>query len=107
MSKSLRETDPDKFAALSAEAMTPFRNLRLFFYGGFGAWGAIGAFIFFFRILAGRDLSTAVPNFALQMGLVGAMGWLFLRESRAKEAAIADFKATMKATPAPKSKKSK
>jgi Low psii accumulation1 / Rep27 len=95
MSKSLRDTDPNRFAALKAEAASPFRNLRLFFYAGFGISGLTGAFVFFFRILAGRELETTIPNFGLQMGLVVLMGWLFRLESQAKQRAIASVQAEM------------
>ncbi len=95
MSQSLRDTDPNKFAALKVEAASPFRNLRLFFYAGFGISGLTGAFVFFFRMLAGRDLETTVPNFGLQIGLVLLMGWLFRLESRHKQQAIAAMQATL------------
>jgi hypothetical protein len=98
MSKSLQETDPAKFAALKVEAASPFRNLRLFFYAGFGMSGLLGAFVFFFRILAGRELDTTIPNFGLQMGLVALMVWLFRWESRVKREAIATVQAEMAAS---------
>lgn len=70
--------------------------MRLFFYGGIGVWGLLGAFIFFFRVLAGRELETSLPNFLLQAGLVAAMGWLFQREQKAKTAAIETVRAQMR-----------
>lgn len=68
--------DPELYAQLKAEAKAPYRGLRQFVYFGFGASGLIGAFVFFFQILAGRNLETAVPNFALQIGVVALMVWL-------------------------------
>jgi hypothetical protein len=95
MPQPLEKTDPAQYAVLKAEAASPFRNLRLFFYAGFGLSGLLGAFVFFFRILAGRELGTAIPNFGLQMGLVALMGWLFRLESQAKQRAISAIKAEM------------
>jgi uncharacterized membrane protein len=89
MSQSLRQKDPEKYAALVAEAQAPFRNLRLFVYVGCAISGALGGFVFFFRILAGRDLSTTIPNFAVQVGVVALTTWLFLKENNAKKRAIA------------------
>jgi Low psii accumulation1 / Rep27 len=75
--RSKRNLDPELYAQLKAEAKAPYRGLRQFLYFGFGASGFIGAFIFFFQILAGRELETALPNFALQVGVVALMVWLF------------------------------
>lgn len=70
---------------LAAEAAAPYRGLRRFAYGAIAASGAIGAFIFFFKVLAGRDLAASVPNLAFQMGLVALMVVLFRWENRAEE----------------------
>lgn len=75
--RSRPNLDPELYAQLKAEAKAPYRGLRQFLYFGFGASGFIGAFIFFFQILAGRNLETALPNFALQIGVVALMVWLF------------------------------
>lgn len=75
---------PEKYARLRAEAQAPFRGLRRFLYLGFGASGGLGAFIFFTQALAGRDLAQALPNLAVQMGVIGLMVWL-LRIDRAKD----------------------
>jgi hypothetical protein len=74
---SLRDTDPERFARLRAEAKAPYRGLRKFVYFAFGASGLIGAFIFFTQLIAGRDVGDALPNFALQIGVVALMVWLF------------------------------
>lgn len=76
--------DPELYAQLRAEAKAPYRGLRQFIYVGFGASGFIGAFIFLMQLLAGREVSTALPNFALQVGVVALMVWLFRLEQRAK-----------------------
>lgn len=76
--------DPELYAQLRAEAKAPYRGLRQFIYIGFGASGFIGAFIFLMQLLAGREVETALPNFALQIGVVALMVWLFRLEQRAK-----------------------
>ncbi|MBD1845678.1 DUF3493 domain-containing protein [Cyanobacteria bacterium FACHB-63] len=81
-SEQLKRSDPKKYARLKAEAAAPYRGLRKFIYLAFGGSGAIGAVVFLARTLAGRDLETAVPNLALQIGLVALMVWLFRLESR-------------------------
>ncbi|MBD1822756.1 DUF3493 domain-containing protein [Cyanobacteria bacterium FACHB-DQ100] len=81
-SEQLKRSDPKKYARLKAEAAAPYRGLRKFIYLAFGGSGAIGAVVFLARTLAGRDLETAVPNLALQIGLVALMVWLFRFESR-------------------------
>lgn len=73
---------PEKYKRLMAEAKAPYRGLRKFIYGTFAASGAIGAFIFFSQILAGRDISSAIPNLLLQIGVVALMVFLFRLESR-------------------------
>lgn len=75
---------PEKYARLKAEAKAPYRGLRQFIYLGFGASGFIGGFIFLIKILAGRDLATDLPNFALQAGVVALMVWFYRLEERAK-----------------------
>lgn len=76
--------DPELYAQLRAEAKAPYRGLRQFIYIGFGASGFIGAFIFLMQLLAGREVEAALPNFALQIGVVALMVWLFRLEQRAK-----------------------
>ncbi len=73
---------PERYARLVAEAQAPYRGLRKFVYGGLGASGAIGAFIFLAQAIAGRDLGNALPNLALQVGVVALMVFLFRLESR-------------------------
>jgi hypothetical protein len=77
-----KNLSPEKYARLKAEARAPYRGLRKFVYVSFGASGAIGAFIFFLQLLAGRQVSSTLPNLALQVGLVALMVWLFRLESR-------------------------
>lgn len=68
---------PEKYAKLRAEAKAPYKGLRQFFYLAFAASGLIGAFIFLAKLVAGVDVSSNLPNFALQIGLVTLMVLLF------------------------------
>lgn len=72
--------DPEMYARLKAEAKAPYKGLRKFFYVAFGASGFIGAVVFLAKIIAGRDISTALPNFALQIGVVALMMFFYSRE---------------------------
>ncbi|WP_353736657.1 DUF3493 domain-containing protein [Leptolyngbya sp. UWPOB_LEPTO1] len=84
-SERLRQSDPEKYARLKAEAAAPYRGLRKFIYIAFGGSGAIGAFVFLAQTLAGRDLETALPNLALQLGVIALMVWLFRFENRSSK----------------------
>lgn len=75
---------PERYARLKAETKAPYRGIRRFFYVGFAASGAMGAFIFFTQALAGRDIYQALPNLAVQLGVIALMVWL-LRIDQAKE----------------------
>jgi len=68
---------PEKYARLKAESKAPYRGLRKFFYIAFGASGLIGAFVFLAKLAAGQDLANDFPNFALQVGVVALMVFLF------------------------------
>lgn len=78
------QLSPERYARLKAEAMAPYRGLRQFIYVGFGASGVIGAFVFLAQLLAGRNVASALPNLALQLGVVALMVGLFRWEQRAK-----------------------
>jgi VIT1/CCC1 family predicted Fe2+/Mn2+ transporter len=71
---------PEKYARLKAEAKAPYRGLRKFFYLAFAASGFIGALVFLAQIAAGRDVASALPNFALQVGLVALMVFFYSRD---------------------------
>lgn len=73
---------PEKYARLKAEAQAPYRGLRQFVYIACGASGFIGAFIFLAQLAAGREVESALPNFALQVGVVALMVWLFRLDGR-------------------------
>jgi len=68
---------PEKFARLKAESKAPYRGLRKFFYVAFGASGLIGAFVFLAKLASGQNLADNLPNFALQIGVVALMVFLF------------------------------
>ncbi|NEP44687.1 MAG: DUF3493 domain-containing protein [Okeania sp. SIO2H7] len=76
---------PEKYARLRAEAKAPYRGLRQFIYVAFGASGLIGAVIFLAEIAAGRNMESAIPNFALQIGVLALMVWLFRLEQKASD----------------------
>ncbi|EAZ91051.1 DUF3493 domain-containing protein [Crocosphaera chwakensis] len=74
--------DPEKYASLKAEAQAPYKGFRKFFYIAFAASGFIGAVVFLAKLAAGKEVATALPNFALQIGVVALMIFLFRLESK-------------------------
>jgi len=72
----------EKYARLKAEAKAPYQGLRKFIYGAVGASGGIGAFVFLTQLLAGRDVSSALPNLMVQLGVIGIVIVLFRLERR-------------------------
>jgi Low psii accumulation1 / Rep27 len=74
--KTKPSIDPELLRRLKAEAKSPYRGLRQFIYVSCLASGAIGGVVFFFKVAAGRDLGTNIPNLALQAGVVAVMVWL-------------------------------
>lgn len=80
-----RSLDPEQYAHLRAEAQAPYRGLRRFLYVGFGASGLIGAFIFVTQLAAGVAQPNAIPNLALQCGLVALMVWLWRYENKVEQ----------------------
>ncbi|MEO1620686.1 MAG: DUF3493 domain-containing protein [Cyanobacteria bacterium J06632_3] len=77
---------PEKYERLLAEAQAPWKTFRKFIYGTVGASGVLGAFVFFFQVLAGRNLEQSLPNLAVQLGVIGLMVFLFRLESGKKNA---------------------
>ncbi|MGI0491967.1 DUF3493 domain-containing protein [Alkalinema pantanalense CENA528] len=84
----LRQSDPEKYAYLRAEATAPYRGLRQFIYVAFGASGFVGGIFFLAQFLAGRDVDSALPNLALQVGVVALMVTLWRWDQRSKDKAI-------------------
>ena len=79
-----RQLSPEKYARLKAEAKAPYRGLRKFIYVAFGGSGFIGAVVFLAQLAAGQEVTTALPNLALQIGVVALMVWLFRLEKQAE-----------------------
>ena len=75
--RSAKQFTPEQYSRLKAEAAAPYRGLRKFVYVAFGASGFIGALVFLAQLAAGRDTVSALPNFALQVGVVAFMIFLF------------------------------
>lgn len=85
-----RKTPPkgmsqERYDRLVAESQAPYKGLRKFIYASCGASGAIGGFVFFTKILAGREVAETLPNLALQIGVVALMVFLFRWEDRNQE----------------------
>jgi hypothetical protein len=72
----------EQYARLKAEIAAPYRGLRQFIYIACGASGFIGGLIFFSQIIAGRNLDSALPSLALQIGVVTLMIFLWRWEQR-------------------------
>ncbi len=77
--------EPEKYARLMAEAKAPYRGLRIFIYLVFGSSGFIGGVVFLAQVLAGRDVAQALPNLALQAGVVALMIGLYRLEKRVEK----------------------
>ncbi len=80
--RAKKKLGTEKYARLRAEVNAPYRGLRKFVYFTFGASGFIGAFIFLAQLAAGRNVSSALPNLALQVGVVALMVLLFRWDSK-------------------------
>ncbi|NEP55507.1 MAG: DUF3493 domain-containing protein [Symploca sp. SIO2G7] len=81
-----RNLSPERYARLQAEVKAPYRSFRKFIYFACAASGLTGAFIFLAQLVAGRDVTTALPNLALQIGVVALMVGLFRWEIKAEKA---------------------
>lgn len=71
-----------EYARLKAELAAPYKGIRQFFYLAFGLSGFVGALVFLAQLAAGRDVGSALPNFALQVGIVVLMVALFRWEQQ-------------------------
>lgn len=74
--------DEEMLSRLKAEALAPYRGLRQLIYLTFAASALIGGFIFLFKLLAGQEINSALPNLALQISVFAFMVWLFRLEQR-------------------------
>jgi hypothetical protein len=79
-----KSIDPELYQRLQAEAKSPFKGLRKFFYLAFAGSGFIGGVVFLARLAAGRDLANTVPSLALQVGVVALMITLYRWDSRSE-----------------------
>ncbi|MGI0482634.1 DUF3493 domain-containing protein [Geminocystis sp. CENA526] len=77
-----KQLNNEEYAYLKAEAEKPYKGLRKFIYFGFGASGAIGAFIFFIQIIAGKNVSDNIPNLLIQIAVIALMVFLFRWENK-------------------------
>ena len=81
----MAKLNPEQYERLRREAKSPYRGLRIFIYIAFAGSGFIGAVIFFARLIAGNgDLEPNLENFALQIGVLALMLWLY-RIDRSKK----------------------
>jgi hypothetical protein len=74
--------DAEKYAYLKAEAEAPYKGFRKFIYLGIGASGAIGAFIFFIKIIAGKNITNNIPNLLIQIIVIALMIFLYRWEDK-------------------------
>lgn len=79
-----QQLNSEKYAYLRAEAEAPYKGLRKFIYFGLGASGAIGAFIFFAQLLAGKNVSDNIYNLFVQIAVIFLMIFLYRWEDRKK-----------------------
>lgn len=82
--KNPRNLSRQQYERLTAEMAAPYRPVRQFVYVACGASGFIGGVVFLAKIASGREIGSALPNFALQVGVVALMVFLFRWEQRAE-----------------------
>ncbi len=74
----MSKLNPEQYKRLRREAKSPYRGLRIFVYLALAGSGFIGAVVFFTRLIAGNgDLEANIGNFALQIGVLALMLWLY------------------------------
>ncbi len=74
----MSKINSEQYKRLKREAKTPYRGLRIFIYMAFAGSGFIGAVVFFARLIAGNgELEANLGNFALQIGVLALMIWLY------------------------------
>ena len=79
------QLNSEKYAYLKAEAKAPYKGLRKFIYLGFGASGAIGAFIFFLQLIAQKNVADNIINLLVQIAVISLMIFLYRLEDRNKK----------------------
>ncbi|MCY7332388.1 MAG: DUF3493 domain-containing protein [Pseudanabaena sp. CAN_BIN31] len=74
----MSKLNSQQYERLRREAKSPYRGLRIFIYMAFAGSGFIGAVIFLTRLIAGHgELETNLGSFALQIGVLALMVWLY------------------------------
>ncbi len=74
----MSKLNPQQYERLRREAKSPYRGLRIFVYMAFAGSGFIGAVVFLARLIAGNgELETNLGSFALQVGVLALMLWLY------------------------------
>jgi hypothetical protein len=76
------QVSSQQYQRLKSEMVAPYRPLRQFIYLAGGASAFIGSLVFLGQLAAGREVGSAIPNLALQVGVVTLMVWLFRLEQR-------------------------
>ena len=74
----MSKLNSEQYERFRREAKSPYRGLRIFIYAAFSGSGFIGAVVFLARLAAGNgELGTNLGNFALQIGVLALMLWLY------------------------------
>lgn len=74
--------DSEKYARLKAELKAPYKGLRIFVYIAFGASGFLGALVFLAKMISGENITSTLPNFALQLGVIALMIFFYRLEKK-------------------------
>ena len=80
--KRLKQTNPEQYARLKAEIASPYKGLRQVIYLACAASSFIGGMIFIVQIAAGGQVESALPNLAVQVGVLALMIFLFRLEQK-------------------------
>ncbi len=74
----MSKLNSQQYERLRREAKSPYRGLRIFIYMAFAGSGFIGAVVFLARLIAGNgELEANLGSFALQVGVLALMVWLY------------------------------
>lgn len=74
----MSKLNSQQYDRLRREAKSPYRGLRIFIYMAFAGSGFIGAVVFLTRLIAGNgELEANLGSFALQIGVLALMLWLY------------------------------
>lgn len=74
----MSKLNSQQYDRLRREAKSPYRGLRIFIYMAFAGSSFIGAVVFLTRLIAGNgELEANLGSFALQIGVLALMLWLY------------------------------